>query len=55
MLQNNNEVFQDFLMHGFNRLEWKGTEGYKTHTHTQNSSWYCNSEHEIHMFEYRCE
>lgn len=20
-------------MHGFNRLEWKGTEGYKTHTH----------------------
>jgi len=49
MLQNNNDVLRDFRMHGFNRLEWKGTEGYKTHTH--NTLWYSNSEHEIHMFE----
>ena len=35
MLQNKNEVLQDFRMHGFNRLEWEGTEGYNTHTHTR--------------------
>jgi hypothetical protein len=47
ILQNNNEVSEEFHMFGFNRFEWKGTDGYNT----KKSLWDFNSEHDIHIFE----